>query len=175
MGLFSFLKEAGSKIFTPPGNTVPSGRARNNTSTSPEDAKKAAERAEEVARRQKLIVLKGVVNSLRLDVENLELNYDEDTVTVFGTVDSQADKEKIVLALGNVAGVAAVDDRLLVDNPEPEAVFYEVKKGDSLSKIAKSHYGDAMKYKQIFAANQPMLKDPNKIYPGQVLRIPAIG
>ena len=48
------------------------------------------------------------------------------------------DKEKIVLALGNVAGVAAVDDRMTVENPEPEAVFYEVKKGDSLSKIANS-------------------------------------
>lgn len=169
MGLFSFLKEAGSKIFTPPGTTPTSTR---KTTVDPATA---AKKAEEVARRQKLIVLKGVVNSLRLDVENLEINYDDDTVTVFGTVDSQADKEKIILALGNVAGVAAVDDRLLVDNPEPEAVFYEVKKGDSLSKIAKAHYGDAMKYKQIFAANQPMLKDPNKIYPGQVLRIPALG
>jgi len=170
MGLFSFLKEAGSKIFIPPGTrTAPS----NNRSIAA-DPEAAAKRAEEVARRQKLIVLKGVVNSLRLDVENLDINYDDDTVTVFGTVDSQADKEKIILALGNVAGVAAVDDRLLVDNPEPEAVFYEVRKGDSLSKIAKAHYGDAMKYKQIFAANQPMLKDPNKIYPGQVLRIPAL-
>ena len=120
-------------------------------------------------------MLKGVVNSLRLDVENLDINFDDDTVTVFGTVDSQSDKEKIVLALGNVAGVSAVDDRLLVDKPEPEATFYEVKRGDSLSKIAKAHYGDAMKYKQLFEANQPMLKDPNKIYPGQVLRIPAIG
>ncbi|MEM1124129.1 MAG: peptidoglycan-binding protein LysM, partial [Bacteroidota bacterium] len=151
---------------------------RNNSSPSSSSPSPSSlednKKAEEVARRQKLIVLKGVVNSLGLDVEDLDVNYDDDTVTVYGSVDSQADKEKIILALGNVAGVAAVDDRMVVESPEPEAVFYEVKKGDSLSKIAKAHYGDAMKYKELFAANQPMLKDPNKIYPGQVLRIPAL-
>jgi len=52
--------------------------------------------------------------------------------------------------------------------------MYEVQKGDSLSKIAKRYYGDPMKYKELFAANQPMLEDPNKIYPGQVLRIPKL-
>ena len=58
--------------------------------------------------------------------------------------------------------------------PEPEGTYYEVKKGDTLSKIAKAQYGDAMKYPQIFEANRPMLKDPDKIYPGQVLRIPPL-
>lgn len=174
MGLFSFLKEAGSKIFIPT-DAPRTTRGRNNKMDDPLNTAEAAKKAEEVARRQKLIVLKGVVNSLGLDVEDLEVNYNDDTVTVYGSVDSQADKEKIVLALGNVAGVAAVDDRMVVESPEPEAIFYEVKRGDSLSKIAKAHYGDAMKYKIIFAANQPMLKDPNKIYPGQVLRIPDLG
>ena len=56
--------------------------------------------------------------------------------------------------------------------PEPAATFYTVVSGDSLSKIAKKHYGDASKYPVIFDANRPMLKDPDKIYPGQVLRIP---
>ena len=167
MGLFSFLKEAGSKIFAPPGTTTTTTR---NTTAGPDAVKKA----EDVARRQKLIVLKGVVNSLKVDVENLDVDYKDDTVTVYGSVDTQADKEKVILALGNVAGVAAVDDRMTVEKPEPEATFYEVKKGDSLSKIAKAHYGDAMKYKAIFEANTPMLKDPNKIYPGQVLRIPSL-
>lgn len=163
MGLFSFLKNAGSKIFD----------AATKTPTVAADTE-AAKRAEEVARRQKLIVLRGVVNSLGLPVEGLEVNFDDDTVTVYGTTSTQANKEKIVLALGNVAGVAAVDDRMIVENPEPEAVFYEVKRGDSLSKIAKAHYGNAMKYRTIFEANKPMLKDVNKIYPGQVLRIPAL-
>jgi len=163
MGLFSFLKNAGSKIFNPA-----------TKSTAPSSDPDAMRRAEEVARKQKIILLNGVVNNLGLDVEDLEISYADETVTVFGKVDSQADKEKIILALGNVAGVAAVDDRMIVENPEPEAVFYEVKKGDSLSKIAKVHYGNAMKYSVIFEANRPMLKDPDKIYPGQVLRIPNL-
>ncbi len=162
MGLFSFLKNAGSKIFN------------SATKTTRNVSEAEARRAEEIAKKQKIIVLKGVVNSLNLPVEDLDINYHEDTVTVYGRTKTQADKEKIVLALGNVAGVAAVDDRMIVDNPEPEAVFYEVKRGDSLSKIAKAHYGNAMKYPVIFEANKPMLKDPDKIYPGQVLRIPAL-
>ncbi len=58
------------------------------------------------------------------------------------------------------------------EKKEPEAKYYTVVKGDTLSKIAKASYGDAMKYPVIFEANKPMLKDPDKIYPGQVLRIP---
>ena len=61
---------------------------------------------------------------------------------------------------------------MTVEAPEPEAQFYTVQSGDTLSKIAKEMYGDAMKYNDIFEANTPMLKDPNLIYPGQVLRIP---
>ena len=95
-------------------------------------------------------------------------------MTVGGKVPSQQEKEKVILVLGNTQGVARVDDRLVVEVPEPAATLYTVKSGDSLSKIAKEHYGDAMKYPVIFEANQPMLKDPDKIYPGQVLRIPPL-
>jgi len=61
-----------------------------------------------------------------------------------------------------------------VVTPEPEAQYHTVVKGDTLSKIAKTFYGDAMKYPVIFEANKPMLTHPDKIYPGQVLRIPAL-
>ena len=155
MGLFSFLKNAGASIFK-------------------KDTKKADAKSAEDLRRERIDALRQVVNDLPIEVSNLSLDLQEDKVIVEGEVDKQADKEKIVLALGNVEGVAAVDDRLTVNNPEPEAQFYEVKKGDSLSKIAKKYYGDAMKYPVIFEANKPMLKDPNLIYPGQVLRIPPI-
>jgi nucleoid-associated protein YgaU len=154
MGLFSFLKKAGSSILK-------------------NDAEANAEKAE-AAKAKRIELLKSIVESTGLDVENLELEVDKDNVTVYGQVDSQSDKEKVVLVLGNVEGIASVDDRISVVNPQPEAIFYEVKSGDSLSKIAKAHYGDAMKYMLIFEANQPMLKDPNLIYPGQVLRIPPI-
>ncbi|HYU43477.1 MAG TPA: LysM peptidoglycan-binding domain-containing protein [Vicinamibacteria bacterium] len=50
---------------------------------------------------------------------------------------------------------------------------YTVKKGDTLSKISKQFYGDANAYKKIFDANRDQLKDPDKIQPGQVLRIPS--
>ena len=86
----------------------------------------------------------------------------------------QSTRERIVLAVGNTQGVARVDDRMEVSAPAPEAVMYTVESGDTLGKIAKEQYGDASKYPVIFEANQPLLKDPNKIYPGQVLRIPPL-
>jgi len=79
-----------------------------------------------------------------------------------------------VLLVGNTEGIGSVDDQLKVARPEPEATYYEVKPGDTLSKIAKQHYGDANQYPRIFEANRPMLEDPDKIYPGQKLRIPAM-
>lgn len=157
MGLFSFLKKAGSKIL------------KDNAA---DNATKAAN--DEAALENRRNLLKSIVESSGLDVTDLEIDINDETVTVYGQVDSQTDREKVVLILGNVEGVGTVDDRISVINKEPEATFYEVQKGDSLSKIAKAHYGDAMKYMMIFEANQPMLKDPNLIYPGQVLRIPPI-
>ncbi|NNF36441.1 MAG: peptidoglycan-binding protein LysM [Saprospiraceae bacterium] len=154
MGLFSFLKKAGSGILK-------------------NDAEANAAKAE-AAKAKRIELLKSIVESTGLEIENLDIEVADDQVTVYGQVDSQSDKEKVVLVLGNVEGIASVDDRISVVNPEPEAVFYEVQSGDSLSKIAKAHYGDAMKYMLIFEANQPLLKDPNLIYPGQVLRIPSI-
>lgn len=148
MGLFSFLKKAGANIFNA--------------------------KSEEEIRAQKLITLKGVVADLQLPIENLDVDLEEDRVTVYGQVETQSNKEKIVLVLGNVEGVATVDDRISVVAPEPESRFYTVQSGDSLSKISKEMYGDPMKYNSIFEANQPMLKSVDLIYPGQVLRIPNL-
>jgi nucleoid-associated protein YgaU len=91
---------------------------------------------------------------------------------VKGNVPDQASRERVVLAVGNTQGIARVDDRLTVAKEEPAGTFYTVKRGDTLSAIAKAHFGDAGKYPVIFEANKPMLSDPDKIYPGQVLRIP---
>ena len=81
---------------------------------------------------------------------------------------SQADREKIILAVGNIDHVAQVDDQLTVASPEPESKFYTVKSGDNLSKISKEFYGDANQYNKIFEANRPLLKDADDIFPGQV-------
>jgi nucleoid-associated protein YgaU len=106
-------------------------------------------------------------------VQDLLIDVEGDKVMVKGKVDNQEQKEKIVLLLGNSEGIGSVDDQLQVVNPEPPAQYYDVKPGDSLSKIAKQVYGDAQKYNLIFEANRPMLKDPDAIFPGQKLRIPA--
>ena len=111
----------------------------------------------------------------RLEVEELRIEVQGDVATVWGKVDNQAEREKVVLAVGNVIGIARVDDRMEAKQKAPEAQMHTVVSGDSLSKIAKKYYGDANKYQAIFEANKPMLKDPDKIYPGQVLRIPPLG
>ncbi|MEL6942705.1 MAG: peptidoglycan-binding protein LysM [Bacteroidota bacterium] len=164
MGLFSFLKNAGSKLFSK------NEKDREGTTTDGI--------SEEVARDQKINLLKSVADTIGIDVQNLEVELtgeESDVVVVYGQVETQEDKEKLILALGNVAGIAGVDDsNITVEKTEPEATFYEVKKGDYLSKIAKEVYGDAMKYPVIFEANKPMLKDPDLIYPGQMLRIPPL-
>ena len=109
-----------------------------------------------------------------LNADGLDIKVEGDKVVVSGKALSQEDKEKIVLAVGNVQGVARVEDRLEAASAGEAAKFYTVKKGDTLSAIAKDQYGNPGKYNAIFEANKPMLKDPDKIYPGQVLRIPAL-
>ena len=158
MGLFSFLKSAGAKLF------------------GKKEAAPAAPTAEEIAAEnaKQSELLASVVRSSGMAVEGLSIDVDDDKVTVYGQTESVSDKEKIVLMLGNVEGIATVDDRMSVVTPEPEADFYEVKSGDSLSKIAKEYYGDPMKYPTIFEANKPMLTSPDLIYPGQMLRIPKL-
>ncbi|WP_035335178.1 peptidoglycan-binding protein LysM [Dokdonia sp. PRO95] len=164
MGLFSFIKNAGAKVF---------GIGK----TDAEEAAEAAAVAEEKIAMENAKAASNMaetINDLGLDVDNLDISIDGDVAVVTGSANDQATKEKVILVVGNSTGIATVDDRLTVENPEPEARFYTVEKGDSLSKISKAMYGDPMKYPQIFEANKPMLKDVDLIYPGQVLRIPHL-
>ena len=116
--------------------------------------------------------LKDHVTKVGLGNPNIEVSVEGDKVIARGEVASQEEKEKILLALGNVAGVGEVDDQISVTTPAPAARFVTVKKGDTLSAIAKAEYGNANAYMKIFEANKPMLSHLDKIYPGQVLRIP---
>ncbi|WP_031530095.1 peptidoglycan-binding protein LysM [Dyadobacter crusticola] len=152
MGLFSFLKGSGEKVF------------------KKEDAAAPATEVEPL----RASALLGHVKSLGLSYKSLTVKTSGDTVTLEGEVANQEDAEKIALAVGNVEGVQVVDNRLKVATPAPEASYHTVEKGDTLSKIAQKAYGDMMKYPIIFEANKPMLTHPDKIYPGQVLRIPAV-
>src|SRR6478736_7105093 len=165
MGMIDFVKEAGEKLF-----------GRGNAQAAMNEAK--ADPANEA----KIAAANGAAGDAILDyikaqglsATGLTVTFDgaKGIASVFGVAPDQATREKIVLCCGNVAGVAAVKDMMSVDQSAPEAKFYTVVSGDTLSKISKQFYGDANKYNQIFEANKPMLKSPDKIYPGQNLRIP---
>ncbi len=161
MGLIDFIKGAGEKIF---------GKDADEPTTAEVAADAATAKAAAEARR--VASLNKYIGRLGLGIENLDIGVNDDLVMVSGTAPNQEVREKTVIALGNTAGTARVDDRIKVETPEPEAKYYTVVSGDSLSKIAKKYYGNAMKYPVIFEANKPMLSHPDKIYPGQVLRIP---
>ncbi len=157
MGLMSFFKGVGSKLF---------GGA---------EVKAAEQAAPEKAAELKAGALLQHVKDLGLAYNSLTVKLTGHTVILEGEVATQEDAEKIALAVGNVETVESVENNLVVETPAPEAQYHTVVSGDSLSKIAKEFYGDAMKYPLIFEANKPMLKSPELIYPGQVLRIPALG
>lgn len=157
MGLLSFIKEAGEKLL---------GHADAQAATDPNAANQAAAEA-----------IKQYISAQGLDTSNLTVAFygASRTVTLSGSVSDQPTKDKVKVASGNVQGVAAVnDDALDVDNPAPEATFYEVRSGDTLSAISLSQYGDANRYNVIFEANRPMLSSPDRIYPGQKLVIPPL-
>ncbi len=158
MGLFSFIKDAGKKIF---GIDKPNTK-EIGTKDEREENSKAARKLEQT------------IEDLNLKAENLKIHIENDMAVVSGKALDQATREKIILVIGNSEGISQVDDRLDVENTEPEAVFHTVERGDTLSKISKEHYGDPNRYPVIFEANKPMLQDPDKIYPGQVLRIPPL-
>jgi nucleoid-associated protein YgaU len=153
MGLIDFIKDAGELIFG-------QGKETPSADVTAESAASAA--------------LAKSVTDLGIPIENLSIQVKGDVAAVSGTAKSQADREKVVLAVGNTKGIAQVDDQITVEKAEAEAIFYTVQRGDTLSKIAREHYRDASKYPAIFEANRPMLKDPDKIYPGQKLRIPPL-
>lgn len=165
MGFIDFMKDAGEKIFKP-------GEVRR------EDAI------------EKHLASYGIAG-VSVEVEG-------DVATLTGSVKDQETREKAVLIAGNISGISRVNDKITapasvkpvaavstssasapqsaptaeVASTEWRSRTYTVKSGDTLSKIAKEMYGNANDYNAIFEANKPMLKDPDKIYPGQVLRIP---
>ncbi|MBN1998034.1 peptidoglycan-binding protein LysM [candidate division KSB1 bacterium] len=107
-------------------------------------------------------------------IADLKVGFDDGTISLQGKCDSQATREKAVLLAGNIQGVEQVNDDYLIAPQEDQSEFYTIVKGDTLSKIAKRYYGNAMKYPVIFEANREVIKDPDLIYPGQQIRIPKL-
>jgi nucleoid-associated protein YgaU len=174
MGLFQFAKDVGKKLgidlnaHHEQQQQKPQQQAQPQAQAHPAAAPQAGDQD-----RQKASALYQLFQQMGLKGDDLGVRVDGDKVTLTGKVQSQEEREKLVLLAGNNQGIGSVDDQLQVAKPEPAGTFYDVKSGDTLSKIAKQFYGDANKYNQIFEANRPMLKSADEIYPGQKLRIPA--
>jgi len=150
MGLFSFIKEAGAKLFS--GSETPEEQAQK--------------------------VKDEVAKTTGVDISKVTFSVAGDTVTLTGEVQNFDAKQKVLATAVNVEGIKSVDDNLTLTEPlafsipDLSQTFYTVKSGDNLSKISKEVYGDPNKYNTIFEANKPMLVHPDKIYVGQVLFIP---
>ena len=165
MRLIDFVKDAGEKLF----GRGSAQAAMTEAASSPSDAAKA--RSANAGAGDAILEY---IKTQNLTATGLTVTFDGATATasVFGVAPDQATREKIVLCCGNVSDVASVKDMMSVDQSAPEAQYYTVVAGDTLSKIAKHYYGDANKYPAIFDADKPMLSSPDRIYPGQKLRIP---
>ena len=176
MGIFDFARNVGAKIF----------------GTKPPEASEANP--------DKWVPLAKHVENHGINPKDISFRFENGVLIVEGYVPTQEIREKVILIVGNVKDIGEVDDRLHVGVKPVEAPrapggivgavgtvaassaaatsspwaskTYTVVSGDTLSAIAKKMYGSAAKYPQIFEANKPMLKDPDEIYPGQVLRIP---
>jgi len=163
MGMLDFIKEAGEKLFGHAQAATPPADAPAASTDSADDANRAAGDA-----------IEAYIAKMGLSATGLTVTVDgsQGLVTVFGVAPDQATREKIILCCGNVQGVEKVDDKMSVSTESTESQWHTVVRGDTLSAIAKEAYGNANEYNRIFEANRPMLSDPNKIYPGQKLRIP---
>lgn len=149
MGLFDFASNIGKKLFN-------------------KDADAAAEITE-------------YINADNPGIEDLSVIYSDGVATIIGVTDSTEAAQKAVLMAGNVNGVTKVVPKIQINDVEVDMAtafesenveYYVIESGDSLSKIAKTYYQDAMAYPRIFEANREVIKDPDLIYPGQKIRIP---
>ena len=147
MGLFDFAKKVGAKIF---------GASEAQAAPAEELKKEAAKHG--------------------LDTSKVNVEVNGDKVVLTGSAMSTEEAEKIILAMGNTMGVAQIENKLAVNDAVVASKMYTVAKGDTLWKIAETNYGKGKggQYNVIFEANRPMLSHPDKIYPGQVLRIPPL-
>ncbi|WBU52746.1 peptidoglycan-binding protein LysM [Paracoccus sp. SCSIO 75233] len=170
MGLFDFVKGKGKKVLD------------EDTEAKPEDGKTA----EQVETERKVAAMAAELKELGLGADDVKLTLrsDKETVKIESKGADRETMEKLILAIGNIQGIAKVeadlpkkvagaggDDKLAGGDDEP--VFHTVESGETLSAIAKKYLGNANRYNEIFEANRPMLSDPDKIYPGQTLRIPG--
>lgn len=191
MGIFDFVRNAGAKVGI--GKSTDEIAAEEAKAEAAAQAKKmaakrnktrqrmraqAAERrsaaaAEKRAELKQSVKLEQYVRKLGFDIKMLDIRFDDGTAYIDGEAADAATKDRVILAVGNVAEVEKVDEDIKITQDDgSESEMYVVEEGDTLWAIATATLGDGNKYPEIFEANKPMLDDPDKIYPGQVLRIP---
>ena len=194
MGIFDFVRNAGAKIGI--GKSTDEIAAEEAAEVKAEAAAKAkamaakrnktrqkmraaaAERrsaaaAEKRAELKQSVKLEQYVRTLGFDIKMLDIRFDDGTAYIDGEAADAATKDRVILAVGNVAEVEKVDEDIKITQDDgSESEMYVVEEGDTLWAIATAAYGDGNRYPEIFEANKPMLDDPDKIFPGQVLRIP---
>lgn len=163
MAIWDFVKDAGKSVF---------GKAEAATPAKPAAAAKTDSAGDDT--RRKVEALKAELRALKLDSDDVHLTLKGDLVKVESRGADRETMEKLILAVGNIEGIAKVEASLPDEPAAPakQPVFHTVQKGDTLSAIARKYLGNANSYPAVFEANRPMLSDPDKIYPGQVLRIP---
>ena len=147
MGLFDFVKDVGRQVFNTDAEAADNIKQHLEIKTS--------------------------------GLSNLTVDFDDGVATICGDCINTAVRDSAILIAGNIQGVERiVADDLRAPEPAPEepveeVEFYEIVSGDTLGGIAKRFYGSASKYTLIFEANRDIISDPNKIYPGQKIRIPS--
>lgn len=146
MGLFDFVKDVGRQVFNTDAEAADNIKQHLEIKTS--------------------------------GLSNLDVKFDDGVATICGDCTSEAVRNSAILLAGNIKGVEKIiADDLKAPKPKPEepvetVEYYEIVSGDTLGAVAKRFYGNASKYTKIFEANRDILSDPNKIYPGQKIRIP---
>lgn len=144
MGFFDFVKDAGKKLL---------GKGDDNENV-------------------KSLIAE---NSNTMPIENLDVVVDGDTVTIKGNAKNAEDRAKAALIAGNIDGISKVnvEDMIVEDDAvELHDIYYEIQKGDTLWRVADIYYKDGSRYPEIVEANLEVIKDADKIYPGQMIRIP---
>lgn len=108
-------------------------------------------------------------------VDNLQVEVKDGVAHIKGEAKDQSAFQKAILMAGNIFGISEVHAAELTtpDDADDNVLYYEVKKGDSLWKIAANTLGNGTKHTEIFEANREVIRDPDLIFPGQKLRIPG--
>jgi nucleoid-associated protein YgaU len=187
MGLFDFMRNAGKKVLHGKDDVEDVRRYLTEHGVSTRDVTVMVDGGKvtlmgwvpTIDIKEKTVLLAGNIEGIAKVDDRLHVGVRPGATTVPNPATTAAAKPAAPHVPGSTLGTGTGKVALSPDEtagssaPQWQSRTYTVEKGDTLSQIARKFYGDASDYPLIFEANKPMLSDPDKIYPGQVLRIPA--